>query len=211
MIGLSLLLPLVVVALNGVWAINGLVVTTRGASLTSSRSSFIQHRSSPATTTVASSLLRSNQQHRAFWKSTRRDGSRHSLNMIPPEMMMIDMPAIMSTATTLSSSAEAVASSITSSNMLLSFTDQGSNIAGTLFQASLLPYLGFIYFLSFRANRIPALGNYGFQFVLLFVLSTIPSGLVTKSVYSASLANTDWLHGAAESLLTMANILIVSF
>ena len=104
----------------------------------------------------------------------------------------------------------ATTSSVLSSTNLLSFTDQGQNLAGTFFQASLLPYLLFLYFLSFRANRISSLGNFGFQFVLLFVLTTIPSGIVTKSVYGTSLANTDWLHGGAELLLTLANIFIVS-
>ncbi|EEC49646.1 predicted protein, partial [Phaeodactylum tricornutum CCAP 1055/1] len=77
------------------------------------------------------------------------------------------------------------------------------------FQASLLPYLLFLYFLSFRANRISSLGNFGFQFVLLFVVSTIPSGIIAKTVYGTSLANVDWLHGGAETLLTLANILVV--
>lgn len=95
------------------------------------------------------------------------------------------------------------------SSILLSFSDQGRNLAGTFFQASLLPYLLFLYFLSFRANRIPAVGNFGFQFLLLFVLSTIPSGIISKSVYGNSLADTDWLHGGAELLLTVSNILIV--
>jgi Protein of unknown function (DUF3593) len=97
-----------------------------------------------------------------------------------------------------------------SSTQWLSFSDQGQNLAGIFFQASLLPYLLFLYFLSFRGNRIPNLSNYGFQFVLLFVLSTIPSGIISKSVYGLSLADTDWLHGGAELLLTVANILIVS-
>lgn len=110
-------------------------------------------------------------------------------------------------ATTLPTIMDSTASS--SSSTLLSFTDQGANLAGIFFQASLLPYLLFLYFLSFRANRIPALGNFGFQFVLLFVLSTIPSGIVSKSVYGTSLANVDWLHGGAETLLTVANVLIV--
>jgi len=91
----------------------------------------------------------------------------------------------------------------------MAFTDQGQNLAGIFFQASLLPYLLFLYFLSFRANRIPEVGNFGFQFVLLFVISTIPSGIISKSVYGTSLANVDWLHGGAELLLTLANVLIV--
>lgn len=92
---------------------------------------------------------------------------------------------------------------------LLSFTDQGQNLAGIFFQASLLPYLGFLYFLSFKENRIPDVGNFGFQFVLLFVISTIPSGIISKATYGTSLANVDWLHGGAELLLTVANIMIV--
>jgi hypothetical protein len=94
------------------------------------------------------------------------------------------------------------------SNML-SFSDQGQNLAGIFFQASLLPYLLFLYFLSFRANRISDIGNFGFQFILLFVLSTIPSGIISKSTYGTSLADCDWLHGGAELLLTVANIMIV--
>ena len=57
---------------------------------------------------------------------------------------------------------------VESSSLLTSFTDQGQNLAGIFFQQSLLPYLAFIYFLSFRANKIPAVANFGFQFVLLF-------------------------------------------
>ena len=100
-------------------------------------------------------------------------------------------------------------SASSSSNVLLSFSDQGQNLAGIFFQASLLPYLSFLYFLSFRGNRTPNLGNFGFQYLLLFVLGTIPSGIITKSVYGESLANVDWLHGGAEALLTITNVLIV--
>ena len=100
-------------------------------------------------------------------------------------------------------------SASSSSDLLLSFSDQGQNLAGIFFQASLLPYLSFLYFLSFRGNRTPNLGNFGFQYLLLFVLGTIPSGIITKSVYGESLANVDWLHGGAEALLTITNVLIV--
>jgi len=92
---------------------------------------------------------------------------------------------------------------------LLSFSDQGQNLAGIFFQSSLLPYLLFLYFISFRGNRIPNLGNFGFQFLLVFVLSTIPSGLVTKGTYGVSLADCDWLHGGAETLLTLTSLLVV--
>ena len=104
---------------------------------------------------------------------------------------------------------EYLSSSIASNPMLLAFSDQGQNLAGIFFQASLLPYLAFLYFLSFRGNRIPALGNFGFQFVLIFVAATIPSGIISRAAYETSLANVDWLHGGAEALLTVANICLV--
>ena len=107
-------------------------------------------------------------------------------------------------------SSVSAAASYASSTNLLSFADQGQNLAGIFFQASLLPYLAFLYFLGFRGNRIPALGNFGWQFLLLFVLSTIPGGIISKSVYGTSLADCDWLHGSAEALLTITNVLIVS-
>jgi hypothetical protein len=107
------------------------------------------------------------------------------------------------------SSGQGLPTAFPSTDLLLSFADQGQNLAGIFFQASLLPYLLFLYFLSFRANRISSLGNFGFQFVLLFVVSTIPSGIIAKTVYGTSLANVDWLHGGAETLLTLANILVV--
>ena len=98
---------------------------------------------------------------------------------------------------------------VSETSNLLSFSDQGQNLAGIFFQASLLPYLLFLYFLSFRANRISNVGNFGFQFILLFVISTIPSGIISKATYGTSLADCDWLHGGAELLLTTANVLLV--
>ena len=117
--------------------------------------------------------------------------------------MMMDM-----TAMDLTTMTDTVSNLAQSSN-LLAFADQGQNLAGIFFQASLLPYLAFLYFLSFRGNRIPALGNFGFQFLLLFVAATIPSGIISKSTYGTSLANVDWLHGGAELLLTVSNIMVV--
>ena len=134
----------------------------------------------------------------------RNHGSSTRMNMLP-ELINADL---LSSTTTATATLSSTLSSSTSS--LLSFSDQGQNLAGIFFQASLLPYLTFLYFLSFRGNRTPALGNFGFQYLLLFVLGTIPSGIITKSVYGLSLANVDWLHGGAEALLTMTNVLIVS-
>jgi hypothetical protein len=78
----------------------------------------------------------------------------------------------------------------------------------TLFALSLFPYLGFLWFLS-RSGKTPRLALIGFYGTLVFVGVTIPAGIYAKVAYNESLANIDWLHGAAESFLTIANILVV--
>jgi hypothetical protein len=88
--------------------------------------------------------------------------------------------------------------------LLLAFGDQGGSFAGKLFQVSLPPYLAFLYFLGFRGNRTPKLASFGFRFLLLFVLVTIPSGSMSKAAWGLGLADVDWLHGSAELLLTVS-------
>jgi Protein of unknown function (DUF3593) len=78
----------------------------------------------------------------------------------------------------------------------------------TLFGLSLLPYLGFLGFMS-RSAQTPRLALWGFYLLLLFVAVTIPAGLYAKTVYHAELANVDWLHGSAESFLTLSNVFVV--
>lgn len=78
----------------------------------------------------------------------------------------------------------------------------------TLFAVSLFPYLGFLWFLT-RSGKTPRLALIGFYTLLIFVAVTIPAGIYAKTVYGEELANVDWLHGSAESLLTLSNILVV--
>ncbi|MEO0408213.1 MAG: DUF3593 domain-containing protein [Cyanobacteria bacterium P01_A01_bin.135] len=77
-----------------------------------------------------------------------------------------------------------------------------------LFALSLFPYLGFLWFLT-RSGKAPPLALIGFYGTLVFVAVTIPAGIYAKTAYSDELANVDWLHGGAESFLTLANILVV--
>ena len=102
----------------------------------------------------------------------------------------------------------AASSAVDSATSLVAFADQAGKLAGTFFQASLLPYLAFLYFLSYEKNQTPKLALFGHQFLLLFVLSTVFTGVVTKGTYSSSLADVDWLHGAAEALLTTSNLYV---
>ncbi len=78
----------------------------------------------------------------------------------------------------------------------------------TLFLISLFPYLGFLWFLTY-SKETPRLALIGFYCLLLFILVTIPSGIIAKIVYEEELANIDWLHGGAELFLTLSNTLVV--
>ena len=76
-----------------------------------------------------------------------------------------------------------------------------------LFAVSLFPYLGFLWFLS-RSQETTRLALIGFCVLLIFVAVTIPAGIYARVHYGAELANVDWLHGSAESFLTLSNILV---
>ncbi len=77
-----------------------------------------------------------------------------------------------------------------------------------LFAISLFPYLGFLWFMT-RSGQMPRLALIGFYFLLVFVAVTIPAGIYAQVHYGDQLANIDWLHGSAESFLTISNILVV--
>ncbi|KAL4204135.1 hypothetical protein AMTRI_Chr01g108210 [Amborella trichopoda] len=87
-------------------------------------------------------------------------------------------------------------------------TIDSQSIASQLFAASLFPYIGFLYFIT-KSNSSPKLTLFGFYFLLAFVGATIPAGIYAKLHYGTSLSNVDWLHGSAESLLTLTNLFIV--
>lgn len=82
------------------------------------------------------------------------------------------------------------------------------SIASQIFAFSLFPYLGFLYFIT-KSKSTPKLTLFGFYFLLAFVGATIPAGIYAKVHYGTSLSNVDWLHGSAESLLTLSNLFVV--
>ncbi|KAJ1405934.1 hypothetical protein SESBI_25380 [Sesbania bispinosa] len=87
-------------------------------------------------------------------------------------------------------------------------TIDSQSIASQLFAFSLFPYIGFLYFIT-KSKTAPNLTLFGFYFLLAFVGATIPAGIYAKVHYGTSLSNVDWLHGGAESLLTLTNLFIV--
>ncbi len=77
-----------------------------------------------------------------------------------------------------------------------------------LFAISLLPYLAFLHFLG-RSQQLPKLTVTGFQLTLLFVAVTIAASVIAVVHYHSELVAVDWLHGGAESFLTLSNGCIV--
>ena len=88
-------------------------------------------------------------------------------------------------------------------------TLNSADLASSLFAASLFPYLAFLWYLARPETQTPKGVNLGFRFLLVFVFLTIPAGIYAKVQYSDILANIDWLHGGAESMLTLTNFLII--
>lgn len=78
----------------------------------------------------------------------------------------------------------------------------------TLFALSLVPYLGFLWFLT-QSRQAPTLALWGFYMLLVFVVITIPAGIYTQQVLGQTLANVDPIHGGAEFFLTLSNVLVV--
>jgi hypothetical protein len=87
--------------------------------------------------------------------------------------------------------------------------EAAETLAGPFFGASLFPYLAFLYFLNREETDCPKGVTVGFATCLLFVFLTIPAAIFAKLLYGVSLADCDWLHGSAESLLTVTNLVTV--
>lgn len=87
--------------------------------------------------------------------------------------------------------------------------DEAEALAGPFFGASLFPYLAFLYFLNVKENETPKGVTVGFTSLLLFVFLSIPAAIGAQVNYGVSLADSDWLHGSAESMLTITNLVIV--
>jgi hypothetical protein len=87
--------------------------------------------------------------------------------------------------------------------------DQAEALAGPFFGASLFPYLVFIWLLAREENQCPKGVTVGFASCLSFVFLTIPAAIAAKILFDVSLADCDWLHGSAESLLVVTNLVTV--
>ncbi|MFN5119432.1 MAG: DUF3593 domain-containing protein [Cyanobacteriota bacterium] len=76
------------------------------------------------------------------------------------------------------------------------------------FVLSLVPYLAFLWWAR-QVKAFPRLSLRGFQLTLLFVAVTIAAAIIAQVRYGKLLADVDPLHGGAESLLTLSNVLVL--
>lgn len=77
-----------------------------------------------------------------------------------------------------------------------------------LFALSLIPYLAFLWWVR-QVRGFPRLALVGFRFTLVFVAGTTVASVLAISRYGAQLADVDPLHGGAEVLLTVSNVLVL--
>ena len=77
-----------------------------------------------------------------------------------------------------------------------------------LFAASIIPYAIFLFYL----YKIKSVNNFvktGFSLTILFVLITILVSIFTLNYYDKTLVEVDFLHGLAESFLTLSDFVIL--
>jgi len=91
----------------------------------------------------------------------------------------------------------------------IKFIEKLGSIDNTaLFAASIFPYAVFLFYL-YKINSLNKLVKTGFLLTVLFVLITILVSFITLNFYSKTLVEVDFLHGLAESFLTLSDFVIL--
>ena len=94
-------------------------------------------------------------------------------------------------------------------DIFLLFIEKLGSIDNTaLFAMSIIPYAIFLFYL----YQIKSVNNFvktGFSLTVLFVLITILVSIFTLNYYDKTLVEVDYLHGLAESFLTLSDFVIL--
>ena len=77
-----------------------------------------------------------------------------------------------------------------------------------LFAVSIIPYAIFLFFI-YKIKSINVFVKTGFSLTVLFVLITILVSIFTLNYYDKTLVEVDFLHGLAESFLTLSDFVIL--
>ena len=78
----------------------------------------------------------------------------------------------------------------------------------SLFALSIFPYSIFLYYL-YKIKSVNKFVKTGFSLTVLFVLITILVSIFTLNYYDKTLVEVDFLHGFAESFLTLSDFIIL--
>ena len=94
-------------------------------------------------------------------------------------------------------------------DLILIYIEKLGSIDNTaLFAASIIPYSIFLFYL-YKINSINKIVKTGFSLTVLFVLITILVSIFTLNYYNKTLVEVDFLHGFAESFLTLSDFVIL--
>ena len=94
-------------------------------------------------------------------------------------------------------------------DLFIKFIEKLASTDNTLlFAVSIIPYAIFLFYI----YRIKSINNFiktGFSLTVLFVLITILVSIITLNYYNKTLVEVDFLHGLAESFLTISDFVIL--
>ena len=94
-------------------------------------------------------------------------------------------------------------------NLFLKFIEKLGSIDNTLlFALSIIPYAIFLFYF-YKINSVNNFVKTGFSLTVLFVLITILLSIFTLNYYDKTLVEVDFLHGLAESFLTLSDFVIL--
>ena len=94
-------------------------------------------------------------------------------------------------------------------DLFIKFIEKLASIDNTaLFAASIFPYAIFLFYL-YKINSVNKLVKIGFSLTVLFVFITIVVSIFTLNYYDKTLVEVDFLHGSAESFLTLSDFVIL--
>ena len=94
-------------------------------------------------------------------------------------------------------------------DLFITFIEKLASIDNTaLFAASIFPYAIFLFYL-YKIKSVNKLVKTGYSLTVLFVFITIVVSIYTLNYYNKILVEVDFLHGLAESFLTLSDFVIL--
>ena len=94
-------------------------------------------------------------------------------------------------------------------NLFIKLLEKLASIDNTaLFAASIFPYAIFLFYL-YKIKSVNKVVQTGYALTVLFVFITIVVSIFTLNYYNKTIVEVDFLHGFAESFLTLSDFVIL--